>query len=167
MEAIEGRKNYKFVCAAPCDIAVDLDKTYRIVGDGVRATGEFRLNAQNGQRVLIDVDTSSKGGFVWGIVIVSISPVVAVIGLVVYAVSSSDLVNSSSGQRTGAIIGIGGLAGIAIGIVLIATSSSSKASQSLQPQQPQPTPQREAAFGEGWRLPAPAPTMFNVPVVQF
>jgi hypothetical protein len=169
LEAVEGRKKYRFVCASPCDVPVDLDQHYRIAGDGVRSTGEFEINGQSGQRVVIEVDTSSKAGFVWGIVITSLSPIVALVGLVVYAVSSIDVTKSSSGQAVGAAMGFGGLAGIAIGIVMIVSNSSSKATQSLMTPQPapQPSPPPKAGFEPSWRLPVPEPAIATLPILRF
>jgi hypothetical protein len=163
LEAIEGKKSFRFVCASPCDMEVDLHDDYRISGDGVRATSSFQINAQPGQKVLIEVDTSSKAGFVWGIVIVSVAPLVSVVGLVVYAVSASGVTESSSGQTVGAALGFGGLIGIALGIVLIASNASSKSTQSpLVTGPPPPQPPRET--GEV-RLPAPA--LVSVPILRF
>jgi hypothetical protein len=149
LEAVEGKKSFRFVCASPCDIPVDLDQTYRIAGDGVRASGDMQINGQPGQRVLIEVDTSSKAAFVGGIVIVSIAPVVALVGLIVYLVSAADLPPSPAGQSIGGALGIGGLVGIAVGIVMIATNGSSKATQSPVA----PGPPRAAAAADAWRLP--------------
>jgi hypothetical protein len=161
LEAVEGRKSYRFVCTSPCDMEVDLGEHYRIAGDGVRATSDFELNAQQGQRVLIDVETSSKAGFVWGIVVVSVSPVVSLVGLVVYAISSTGPLSSSSGQTVGAAMGFGGLIGIALGTVLIASNASSKATQG--PLVPQAPPPRESS--DNLRLPTPA--IVSTPVLRF
>ncbi len=174
LEAATGKKSFDFVCQSPCDKEVDLDRRYRIGGDGVRNTSPFSIEAQPHQRVVIDVDTSSKGSFVGGIVLVSISPVVALIGLVVYAVSSITLDGSGgsdSGRTVGVVMGVGGLVGIVLGTVMIISSSSSKQSQSIAgPPPPGTPPARDAAREPIWHtgvVAPPAATTFEVPVLRF
>jgi hypothetical protein len=102
---------------------------------------------------------------VWGIIIVSVSPIVSLIGLVTLAVSSVDTgtgTSSSGGQTVGAAMGIGGLIGIALGIVLIASNSSSKATQApLVPEAP-PPPRESSDI-----LHLPAPAIVSTPVLRF
>jgi hypothetical protein len=161
LEAVLGRKDFRFVCTSPCDMEVDLDASYQIAGDGVRASRQFQLSAQQGQKVLIEVDPASKAGFVWGIVIVSVAPVVSLVGLVVYALSS-DITSSSSGQTVGAAMGIGGLVGTVLGIVLIASNASSKTTQSTVGPQTPPPPRETSDT-----LRFPAPVFVTTPVLRF
>lgn len=128
----EGRKEWALVCASPCDGLVPMDGKYQVAGDGVRDSGDFVLTATPGNRIVIEVDTGSKAGFVGGIIIVSAAPVVALVGLVFLAVGSvPDLRSSKSSSSSNVGIGLtfGGIAGTAAGIILIVTNARTKATQ--------------------------------------
>jgi hypothetical protein len=158
------------VCTSPCDSEVPLDYSYRIAGEGIRASHDFTIEASPGQRVVLNVKTASKGGFVGGIVLVSISPVVILIGLVVVAVGAAqnDLsttcsgtgvgfncnanANAGSGTETaGWVTTLIGVAGAVIGGVLIGINSRTSISEEVIPPVAPPVgsldhPRREDAW---------------------
>lgn len=121
-------REWRFACEAPCDIALDLDKSYRIVGDGVRASPTFRIAAAPGGRVVLDVATASKAGLVGGIVLASLGGPVMLVGGIVVAMSS--ITGSANANRTGWIVfgvGAGSLVG---GIILIVANGRTHVVQS-------------------------------------
>jgi hypothetical protein len=166
LEAKEGR-SWRFLCASPCDREVDLADTYRVSGDGVRPTRQFTIDAQPGQRVVLTVDTASKAGFVGGIVLVSVAPVVSIVGLVVLLVG--DVANDTGTKTTGAALAIGGLAGIGLGIVLIAVNARSGLEQNVATRAALRDAEREPI----WRDPAreaagaPPPIVLTSPAIRF
>jgi radical SAM protein with 4Fe4S-binding SPASM domain len=68
----EGHRKYRTLCAAPCDVEVPIDATYRVAGDGIRASEDFVLRATCGEPVSLDVDASSKAAFIGGMVTASV-----------------------------------------------------------------------------------------------
>jgi hypothetical protein len=162
LEVLEPPRKFHFVCASPCDVQVDLNATYRIVGDGVRATSSFQLQARPGQAVLVEVDTSSKAGFVGGIVLTSVAFPVALVGLVVAVMGGA--VNSGGATTAGTALGLGGLAGGIGGIFLI--TGNARSSQTQSPLVPAPAAAARSAAFEG--APAfPAARTVSVPVLTF
>jgi len=124
------------VCATPCDRPLAIGPSYRIVGDGVRGSRPFMLAGQNGDRVVLDVDTASKGGFVGGIVLISLGAPFIVIGgftLLIVAALNSDSAYHDTGtaEAVGWTMFGGGIAGLVTGIVLVSGNSSTKVQQSL------------------------------------
>ena len=142
----------------------------------MRATSAFNVEAQPGQRIVIEVDTSSKGAFVGGIVLVSVSPVVSLVGLVVYLANSISFTGGTEGGRTAGIgLAVGGLAGVVIGVVMIVSNASSKQTQSPAGSAP---PARDAlrqpiwaeverAGSPAYPAPSPPPPTLDVPVLRF
>lgn len=138
------------MCHAPCDRALPLDAMYRIGGDGIRKSGNFKLASTDGKPVVVDVNSGHTGGFVGGIVMTALGPVVAVAGLFVYAVSSITFYTSSSGgsggssagKTTGGIMMLSGLALTAVGIPLIVMNSRTKVKQEVGT----PGPARDAGM---------------------
>jgi hypothetical protein len=133
------------VCSSPCDRDVDLGSDYHITGSGVRASRPFQIEARPGGRVVIEVDPASKAGFVGGILMTSLMPIVSIVGIVVWAVGSVESNGSGGTNTAGAALTFGGLVGLTIGIVMIATNSSSKQTQSPMPVAP-PGSAAAAAF---------------------
>jgi hypothetical protein len=166
LEALSGEKSYSFVCTSPCDKAVDLGAQYRIAGDGVRTSRAFSIEGQQGQRIVIEVDPGSKAAFVGGIVLVSLSPVVSIVGLLIWALNSVD--GSEGGRTVGIGIALGGLLGLTGGIIMIATNASTKQTQSAAAPAPHAAAVPRPFFAE---LPAPfsspAPILFTAPAVRF
>lgn len=153
---LEGRPadgGWSIVCTAPCDTGVPLEYEYRISGSGIRTSHSFRIEGAAGQHVILSVKAGSKAGFVGGIVLASISPVVIVVGLLVALVGAIEQTDyttldcagcstNSSGkstETTGWIITLVGVGGLVIGIVLVATNArTSQTQEVLRPGAPPP-----------------------------
>ncbi|WP_394847691.1 hypothetical protein LZC95_09535 [Pendulispora brunnea] len=130
------RGSWAAVCSSPCDRALPIGPSYRIVGDGVRASRAFMLGGQNGDRVVLDVDTGSKGGFAGGIVLVSIGSLFFLVGgltLLVVAAANGAHTDTGNAEPIGWTMFGGGAAGVLVGILLITGNSSTKVTQSLEP----------------------------------
>jgi hypothetical protein len=56
-------------CVSPCNAALPLSASYRIVGANVRSSPVFRLDGTPSERVALDVSTTSKGSFVTGMAV--------------------------------------------------------------------------------------------------
>ena len=78
-------RTWAFACEAPCDVELPLSDEYRIVGAGVRTSSNFHLAAQSGERVVLDVNTGSKAGFIGGVILVPVGGLTILIGLLVVA----------------------------------------------------------------------------------
>ena len=61
-----GASEWFLVCASPCDATLPLSASYRIIGTNVRSSASFDLNAAPGERVALNVDTTSTGAFAAG-----------------------------------------------------------------------------------------------------
>ncbi|WP_394837179.1 hypothetical protein LVJ94_09755 [Pendulispora rubella] len=131
------RGGWVAVCSTPCDRALPIGPSYRIVGDGVRASRAFMLGGQNGDRVVLDVDTASKGGFAGGIVLISLGSLFFVIGgftlLVVALANAANTGNTGSAEAVGWTMFGGGAVGVLTGVLLMTSNSSTKVTQSLEP----------------------------------
>ena len=162
--------------------------SYRIVGDGIRNSGPFGLQARSGERETPSVDEGSKVSFVLEIVSASVGAVAMTIGLVVVLIdSAAHALATANGTSTQShsndeavglsIVGFG-LAGIVGGIVLVATNarigvSQAPLSTSLSTQAGLILPGRSMAFAP--RMPAfvdtrregvpPSVPMLTVPLV--
>ncbi len=128
------------MCTAPCDQEVPLAGSYRLAGDGIRASRTFKLAGKAGDKVYIQADPASRGGFVGGIVLISVGAPVLVIGafveLVVGVINAASRVDGSYTDTSGAqIVGLSmmglGVAGIITGIVLVAGNGSTKLDQTI------------------------------------
>jgi hypothetical protein len=71
---------WKTVCASPCDLPLPLDASYRVVGKGLRASGEFSLEGNGGCGEL-EVHPASSGWHTAGIVLMSVSVPLTLVGL--------------------------------------------------------------------------------------
>ena len=130
LELVQGREG-RIVCTSPCDIALPLDGAYRVTGS-MRASKTFALAARAGERVVLEIDPSSRGAFAGGIVLLSVGGATFLLsGLVYLVASAADAISGGvSGVKTGSLAGMGiGVAGVAGGIVLIATNGSSGVDQ--------------------------------------
>jgi hypothetical protein len=123
------------MCNAPCDRDLPLDAVYRMAGNGVRNSHTFRLSATRpGERIIIAVNPASKGGFVGGIVLVSIGAPVLILGGFVLLIAAA--IDATPGQpETGAAKAVGwtmaavGAIGVVGGIVLIVNNASTGVDQ--------------------------------------
>ena len=128
------------ICSAPCDQEVPLAGSYRLAGDGVRPSRTFKLAGKPGDKVYIQADPASRGGFVGGIVLISVGVPVLVIGtfveLVVGLVNVASKADGEYTDTSGAqVVGLSmmglGVAGIITGIVLVAGNGSTKLDQTI------------------------------------
>ena len=58
---------WKKVCSAPCDEDLPVDGDYHVVGEGVKTSDDFRLDARDAARVEIKVNAASKLWFEIGV----------------------------------------------------------------------------------------------------
>ena len=179
LEHQEGRE-WRTVCAAPCDQDLPIDSGYRISGSGIRASRVFGLGGAPGDKLTISVDTASKGAFVGGIVLVSAGAVVAVVGVfVLIVVALADAVNDSISGNSSAtsqnhgtaiagwtMVGIG-VAGAIAGAVLLGTNGKTKVEQHAKllpdPKRYDFGPQREDVAARIF----PRATGLSLPVLRF
>jgi hypothetical protein len=134
------------VCKAPCDTNVPTNYAYRIVGDGLRRSGDFRLSGHDGDHETITVSEATSAGFTSGIagavlggIGIGIGGILIEIGLaqkaVGYVVAADGTVtqdpnNQGSGTETAGIVVIVLSAVVAVtGVVLIVTNARTHVTQ--------------------------------------
>jgi hypothetical protein len=111
------------VCSAPCDIQLPTAYYYRVAGGGLKASGEFTLHAQPGERETLDVHGASKGWFVLGVVAIPVGLLVGYIGLIVGAFGTLvSTASSASGQPSSAANNAAGVGWTMFGIGLVAAA---------------------------------------------
>jgi hypothetical protein len=136
------KNEWHTVCTSPCDREVSIDGDYRIAGDGVHASRPFQIEARAGQRVVMEVDAGSRGGFVGGIVLTAASPGIALAGIGIAALAE----HSKTASDVGLGLVLGGVVGLVIGLVMLGTSITSQSQQIQNSAPPQPPAQPPAAF---------------------
>jgi hypothetical protein len=145
------------VCSAPCDMRLPVDAEYRISGPGIKTSGTFELEYQNGKNETVTVSGASKPWFVIGIVSTAAGGASMLVGaLVGLAASLASTVDTNNGDTAAAqhedgvsaagwtVAGIGALALVA-GIILIVTNAKTRTTQELARVT---NPERSAA---GWQ----------------
>lgn len=166
------------VCESPCDAPLPVGSLYRIGGPGTRRSKPFVVSPQNG-RVSLDVDRASTGGFALGITLVTVGPVVFLVGVVVtllgWAESRSVTYcsappcpqdNNGSGMMAAGFITMGvGAVGTVIGAVLLGGNLRTKVGQFGAPVQSAGPDwvRRPTWYGERPVVPA---TPWSVPIVS-
>jgi len=126
--------DWTVVCRASCDRDLPLAYEYRINGSNVRTSEPFRLQAQPGQRLTLEVNASSESAHSVGIVLVAASPILLATGFF-YVVAGSlggavgcdpgQTCNGNSTATTGGAVLMGtGLVALIAGIALIASNGS-------------------------------------------
>lgn len=78
-----GSNAWTRACASPCGKPMPIGDTYKVTGNGVAASPEFRLDARPGATVEVEVDPPSNGGMVIGGMLAYGGASVAGIGLLV------------------------------------------------------------------------------------
>lgn len=122
------------VCDAPCDKNLPIGASYRIAGSGIRESKPFTLGGSPGDKIILRVDTASRGGRIGGIVLLAVGGPVALVGAVVLLTVAvikdiSPNENTSSSEVTGwTMVGVG-VAGIIAGAVLLGTNGKTHAEQ--------------------------------------
>lgn len=166
------------VCESPCDAPLPVGSLYRIGGPGTRRSKPFVVSPQNG-RVSLDVDRASTGGFALGITLVTVGPVVFLVGVVVtllgWAESRSvtncvtapcPQENNGSGMMAAGFVTMGvGAVGTVIGAVLLGGNLRTKVGQFGAPVQSAGPDwvRRPTWYGERPVVPA---TPWSVPIVS-
>lgn len=114
-----------FICSSPCDAAVPVGATMRVVFAGNREEPhDFVMTAEDGGDVDLEVRSPSKGAVAGGIVMIAGGGVVALVGLILVAVSADTKSSTHVDLTTsGLVCLLGGGALTAGGIVLIANRS--------------------------------------------
>lgn len=166
------------VCESPCDTPLPTGALYRIGGPGTRRSKPFVVSPQNG-RISLDVDRASTGGFALGITLVTVGPIVLLVGVVVavlgWAESRSVTYcvtapcpqdNNGSGMVAAGFITMGiGAAGTVVGAVLLGSNLRTKVGQFGAPVQSAGPDwlRRPTWYGERPVVPA---TPWSVPIVS-
>jgi hypothetical protein len=139
---------WEFLCDMPCDRMVPLEGAYRLYGSGLQPTGEFQLQGNPGDRVVVHMVPSARGTMVAGWVLVGTGGGVVVIGLLTMAVgalmnsTNSYTLNASGGSvstakngdtvvAVGGVMALVGVAGIAAGLALALPNLHSSAEQEV------------------------------------
>jgi hypothetical protein len=146
VERKDGR-TWSLACSSPCDAELPLGVTYRVGGAGIRNSSPFRLNAQPGDRVILDVNTASKGSFVGGIVVAGVGVVVLLVGaMVLLTVATVDTADSQEGfanpssdgsaNTVGWVMLAGGAAATLVGVLVLTSNVHSKVDQTPGTQRP-------------------------------
>jgi hypothetical protein len=146
------------VCSAPCDIPLSTAYYYRIVGGGLKASGDFTLHAQPGQRETLDIHGASKGWFLVGVIAIPAGLLVGYVGLIVGAfgtlVSTASTASGQSSPGASDAAGVGwtmfgvGLAAAAGGLILVIANWKTSVTQEMG------TPQVGLRLPDSWkRLP--------------
>ena len=151
LERVDGDGHTTPVCRAPCDTSLDAHREYQLSGEGLRSSNRFVF--PEAPAATIKVEGRSSRGFIAGIVLLTISGVLATGGFFLLgAMVASDNSGGFAGGIGGAFAGIGaifcGTASIATavpGILLLTNNIQSRAKilegdrLATQPVAPRPT----------------------------
>jgi hypothetical protein len=151
-------------CSSPCDKWMSTDLNYKLAGPSVRQSKPFSLQGENGDRVVLDVNTASSGTFTLGVVGTVVGSISLGIGALVYLVgavenstcsfdaststtTSAGCTSSKSGNGAegvgGTMMLVGLVAGVA-GIVAIASNGHTSVSQEVEEPVKRGTPRNDA-----------------------
>ncbi|MDF2691949.1 MAG: hypothetical protein K0S65_332 [Labilithrix sp.] len=117
-----GTNSWTLVCNSPCTADVPVGDGYRVQGNGVHPSSEFRLGAHEGDDVTLAVDPSSSTGTVFGGILLAAGGLTSYVGLVAATSDRSNDKESTQGLialAVGASLGVGGL------LLFIASRSTS------------------------------------------
>jgi hypothetical protein len=140
------------VCSSPCDKWMSTDLNYKLAGPSVRQSKPFFLQGENGDRVVLDVNTASSGMFALGVVGTVVGSISIGLGALVFLVgaventsacsfnadtstSASAGCSSTDGKGTEGVGGTMMLVGLVVGvagIVAIATNGHTSATQDVE-----------------------------------
>jgi len=85
-----GSTSWVQACTSPCNQELPIGDMYRVTGNGVAASKEFRLEASPGSTVDIAVDPQSTGGMVLGGFLAGGGALVGYVGMLVALVAATD-----------------------------------------------------------------------------
>ena len=131
--------DWQTVCAAPCDVQLPIAPDYRIEGGGLKDSGVFKLNGNQGDHVTVSVNGASKAWFVIGIVITPIGGLFTLVGSVIgLAGSVAAAASRGSGVSDANSVAVAGwttfafgAAALVGGILLIVNNSKTTTTQDL------------------------------------
>ncbi len=160
------------VCSAPCDRALPAGYAYRVAGDGLRPSGEFRLTGPEGARETMNVGEATSSGFTLGIVGTALGGVSVGVGLLVLLVGwaqriSGDDRDGAGTEGAGGAIALVGAAGVVAGVVLIVSNARTSVVQTGVAGADPASASRRRVFGDDLRLDAralPLPAVATVPI---
>jgi hypothetical protein len=116
-------------CASPCDVELPLGDSYRLTGNGVPQTKEFKLDAPPGGSVEIHFDPPSTPGMLFGGTLAYGGALAAYVGLIV-SLASTGSSASRSEMRTGGLVTIAAGTGVGVvGLLLFLSSSGTDIDQ--------------------------------------
>src|SRR5262249_23659527 len=87
-------------CSSPCNEELPIGDTYRITGNGVAATKEFRLETSPSGTVELTVDPPSSGGKVVGGILTATGAIAAYMGLFIGAGRNCGNCNNGNARDT-------------------------------------------------------------------
>ncbi|HLK41681.1 MAG TPA: hypothetical protein VKU41_33265 [Polyangiaceae bacterium] len=136
-----GDDDWITVCSAPCDKELPTAFYYRIVGDGIKASGEFTLHAQPGEHETVEAHGASKTWFIIGIIAIPVGLIAAYVGFAVGIVgtllSTANNISGTSSTNSDAAAGLGwtilalGLGAAVGGLVLVIVNAKTGTTQHL------------------------------------
>jgi hypothetical protein len=162
------------VCATPCDQFISAGRSYRIAGDGIKASRDFELRAPAGGRERIRVGPASKKWFGVGLVLTGAGIVVSSLGGAIlylrYAFAALAGVPSADVDPTPglALVGIG-VALAAPGLALLLPNQRTSITQEIdRPTSPPSAKEGAMSLLEG--IPSAAerrrlPSVVTLPIV--
>ncbi|AKU96333.1 hypothetical protein AKJ09_02997 [Labilithrix luteola] len=114
-----------YVCSSPCDAAVPIGSTMRVVFAGnTEEPHDFVMTAEDGGDVDLAVRSPSKGAVAGGAVMIAGGGVIALVGLILVAVSADTRSRTHVDLTTSGLVCLLGGGGLTVGgIVLIANRS--------------------------------------------
>jgi hypothetical protein len=158
-----GNDDWRTVCTAPCDKQLPTAYWYRIVGNGIKTSKEFSLEAPTGGHETITVNGANKTWFIIGVIAMPVGGIVAYIGLLVGLVGSigsttstavgdtqSKQISDSTAATGWTMLGIGAAAAVG-GLILTIANWRTGVSQDVAGQQ------TGSLQSDAWRR-VPSPT---------
>ena len=139
------------ICRPPCDVRVDPNAEYRIVGapgSGVRKSQAFGL--PNGPSIDLDISTRSQTRYVEGFILIPIGVAAVIAGIAMIAVGEN--MNQQTPHSGDVYVGIGAAPGLVGGLITLAWGagevarnghtriSAGPSQQPLPPPAPTPPP---------------------------
>ncbi len=127
-----GSNAWSQACASPCDTELPIGDTYRLTGNGVPQSKEFKLEAPAGGAVEISYDPPSTGGIILGGTLAYGGALTAYVGLIM-ALAGADGGSYSSSDKdlrdAGLITMLVGAGVGALGLVVFLNSSKTDIEQ--------------------------------------
>ncbi|HLK41501.1 MAG TPA: hypothetical protein VKU41_32350 [Polyangiaceae bacterium] len=168
-----GDDDWATVCQTPCDKQLPMEFWYRVVGEGIRPSGEFALRGTPGGRETVRVDPASKAAFTVGVIFLPIGLTAAYFSLAAFELAGLQAGFSGDGSNavTVAWLLLGGGALVAtIGLVMVRSNSKSGVTQwGLVPRTASASPPLWAR-APSWKEASPEskslPAAFGVPILR-